>query len=356
MNVLMRIRGDIDKFPGGDYIQLLETKSALEKLGVTCTVAPGVGNITGTFDVVHLFNTTRIHETYLQFVSAKAHGWKVVLSPIWHSLEAMRGFYSHLYHVPFFPIRTYLAAKELFYARRSGLGFHLSSSLRFSARQRELIEQSDAILPNSQTELKILRRELGARPRASFISPLGLKVFSRVPVQSERRDIICAGRIEPRKNQLAVIRAFKKLPRDGRKLCLYGQANASHSRYTSRVLAECVPGWVEYGGVLSQENMMFECSKSRVAVLMSFFETFGLTAMEGLSTGATLCLSDTAYNRGIYGNHAIYGDPYSIDSMAAALEKSIALPLTSHDHFLATYTWENAALTTLQAYQHVVGS
>ncbi|HEX8372235.1 MAG TPA: glycosyltransferase [Chthoniobacterales bacterium] len=356
MKVLLQIRGDVARFPGGDYVQLLETKAALEQLGVTCTVAPGLGKQDGYFDIVHLFNTTRIHETYMQYRAAKAKGQRVVLSPIWHSLEDMRRFYGHLYHLPFFPIHSYLAAKEFFYARRSGLPVHPSASLRFRAMQRELVRECDAILPNSQTELDVITNESGTTPRASFISPLGLTRTAATATHAPRRNLICAGRIEPRKNQLAVVRAFKRLPRTDRKLRLYGQRNDSHPKYAKRVLAECVEGWVEYGGSVSHDSLMAAYDTCHTAVLMSFFETFGLAALEGLAAGATLCLSDTAYNRGIYGDRAVYANPYSEDAITRALSASLDSPLTSHDDFLQPYTWENAARTTLQAYQHVTGS
>lgn len=355
MKVLLRIRGDVESFPGGDYVQLCETRNALEKMGVNCTVAPGVSPVQERFDVVHLFNTTRVHETWLQFSEALKANIPVVLSPIWHSLEDMRRFYRHLYRLPVFPIATYLAAKEFFYARRSRLPFHPTASLRFRSIQRTLIGCCDAILPNSETEFEMLKKESGAMPRASFVSPLGFHRAMGDSSATNRRDVICAGRIEPRKNSLAVVRAFKRLPRDGRKLRLYGQTNRSHAKYTRLVLAECVDGWVEYEGSIPQEELMKAYRECHTAVLMSFFETFGLAALEGLSAGAVLCLSDTAYNRGIYGDRAVYADPYSEDSILRCLEKALALDPSEHTAFLQTFTWENAAKTTLAAYEHVTG-
>jgi glycosyltransferase involved in cell wall biosynthesis len=356
MRALLRIRGDVDRFPGGDYLQLLETQAALEKIGVHCTVAPGLGDVAGHFDVVHLFNTTRIHETYLQYLAARTQNLPVVLSPIWHSYTDMRRFYAHLYRLPIFPITGYLAAKEFFYARRSRLPIDPSLFLRFRALQRTLIRDCDAILPNSATELEILTRESGIQPRASFLSPLGLKKRRPVNLKTERRQLICAGRIEPRKNQLSIIRAFKRLRRDGRTLFLYGQPNPSHAAYTRRVFAECSPGWVEYGGSLPHDRLLDACEESRIAILLSFFETFGLAALEGLAAGANLCLSDTSYNRGIYADRATYCDPYSLDSIARGLEVALERKPQIHPDFLAKHTWENTALTTLEAYQHVVGS
>ena len=119
MKVLLRIRGDVREYPGGDYVQLLRTRETLERLGFECAVSPGLAPMPPGIDFVHLFNTTRIHETCLQFREAKRRGIPVVLTPIWHSMREMARFYSTLYKVPLFPVWKYMAAKELFYARRS---------------------------------------------------------------------------------------------------------------------------------------------------------------------------------------------------------------------------------------------
>jgi glycosyltransferase involved in cell wall biosynthesis len=357
VKVLFRIRSDVERFPGGDYVQLLKTKSALDELGVEGTVAPGVREIGEPFDVVHLFNTTRIHETAVQCDQAIRHGLPVVISPIWHSLAEMKRCYGRLYRLPVFPIGAYLGAKEAWYARRSGLPLYPPASLNFRGTQRRVLSAARAVLPNSRIEAQTLERETGLRPARTFIIPFG---FDPPRVErlgwEERRDVICAGRIEPRKNQLGVIRAFKALPRQGERLLLYGAWNESHPGYVERVRRELIPGWVEYGGQLAQDDLYAAYGRARVAVLASFFETFGMVALEGIACGAGVCISDTGYTREFFEDRVRYCDPFSDASIRDGISAALSAPPPDYSSLLARFSWREAATKTLEAYRYATGS
>ncbi len=353
----MRIRSDVDRFPGGDYQQLLRTRDALGSLGVEASVVPGASEVDEPVDVVHLFNTTRIHETAVQFDQARRRGVPVVISPIWHSQGEMKRFYRRLYRVPFFPTAAYFAAKEAWYARRSRLPLYAPAVFRFSGTQRRVLRGAKAVLPNSEVELRILERETGVTPAKTFIIPFG---FERPVVEPlpwpERRDIVCAGRIEPRKNQLAVIEAFKSLERTGDRLLLYGTWNESHRAYSRRVREALVPGWVEYGGLLSQADLHAAFGRARAVVLASFFETFGMVALEAIACGANVCLSDTEYTRGFFGDWVQYCDPFSAASVRNSIAAAIRAPARDYAPLLARFSWKEAAQKTLEAYQYAAGT
>jgi glycosyltransferase involved in cell wall biosynthesis len=353
----MRIRSDVERFPGGDYVQLLKTKAALDQLGVESTVAPGLRDVGGPFDVVHLFNTTRIHETAVQCEQAIRHGLPVVISPIWHSLADMKRCYRRLYRLPLFPITAYLAAKEAWYARRSGLPVYPRASLNFRGTQRRVLSAARAVLPNSKMEAQTLERETGLKPARTFIIPFGFDP-PRVAQLGwpERRNVICAGRIEPRKNQMGVIRAFKALPRQGERLLLYGAWNESHPGYMKRVRRELVPGWVEYGGELAQEDLYIAYGRARLVVLASFFETFGLVALEGIAGGAAICVSDTGYTREFFGGCARYCDPFSVESIRDGIAAALSAPPPDYSALLTRFSWADAAARTLEAYQYAAGT
>ena len=356
MKVLMRIRSDVDRFPGGDYQQLLKTRDALDRLGVATRVAPGAGEVDEPVDVVHLFNTTRIHETAVQFDQAHRRGVPVVISPIWHSQAEMKKFYRHLYHLPFFPVTAYFAAKEAWYARRSGLPLYPPAVLRFAGTQRRVLAGARAVLPNSEVERRILEQETGVTPAKTFIVPFGFDAPAVRPRPwPERRDVVCAGRIEPRKNQLAVIAAFKALGRTPDRLLLYGSWNDSHSGYAARVRAALVPGWIEYGGLLPQPELHEAFGRAKAVVLASFFETFGLVALEAIACGANVCVSDTGYTRGFFEGWVRYCDPFTADTIRDGIADALGTPPPDYAPLLARFSWEEAAQKTLAAYRYAAG-
>jgi glycosyltransferase involved in cell wall biosynthesis len=357
LRVLLRIRSDIEKFPGGDYLQLLKTREALISFGVKADVLSGVAPLPRDYDLIHLFNTTRIHETAVQFRQARAQGVPVVVSPIWHSTAEMQRFYAHLLGWPRFPLTAYQATKEAWYARRSGLPIDWPTVLKFRAMQREVTGGADALLPNSRAELAILRSELGVDPRAAFVVPNGFTpIVPPAQVAPEPRlDVLCVGRIEPRKNQLSVIRAFKRLPRTRRRLVLYGAVNEGHAGYAARVRAELVPGWVEYAGCRSHAAVAEAFSRAAVLVLASFFETCGLVVLEALAGGAHACITRSRYLEDYYGRRVEYCDPYHEPSIAAGIAAALARPTEDHAEFLRGFLWQRAGEATLRAYMHVLG-
>lgn len=354
--MLMRIRSDVERFPGGDYVQLLKTRTALEKLGVESRVAPGVDRIDEPFDVVHLFNTTRIHETAVQCEQASRSGVPVVISPIWHSLAEMKLCYQRLYRLPVFPISGYLAAKEAWYAWRSGLPPYLPAIFTFRKVQKRVLAAARALLPNSSAEAETLRRETGVTAAKTFIIPFGFDAPAVKKLEwNERRDLVCAGRIEPRKNQLGVIRAFKALPRSADRLLLYGAWNESHVGYCNKVRAELEAGWVEYGGQLPQEELYAAFGRAKAVILASFFETFGLVALEGMSCGTAVCISESEYARSFFGHYVRYCDPFSVDSIGAGISASLASPPSDCAPLLRRFSWDEAAVKTLEAYRYATG-
>jgi len=343
MRILLRIRGDVIKYPGGDHVQLLQTREILEQLGFECAVSPGLAPMPARIDAVHLFNTTRIHETCLQFREAKRRGLPVVLTPIWHSMREMRRFYSGLYKLPLFPIWKYMAAKELLYARRSRQPILSSATLRYRALQREVVAGADVVAPNSNAELRIMREELGVEPRAARVTP---PFFFEAPGQAapdspDRRDLLCVGRIEPRKNQLAVIRAFKTLgAATGLRLLLFGAMSGAHPRYERQVRRELEPGRVEYRGHVPSAELAAACRDAKALVLASFFETCGFSALEAIGSGARVCISDTPYTREFYGRHAHFCDPWSIPSIRTGIAAALAAPPPDSDGFRSAFSRE----------------
>ena len=72
MKVLMQSRKNFFDLRGGDTVQLEKTKAELEKLGVEVDFSLEFEPDLSKYDLVHLSNVTRIQETYLHVLNAKA--------------------------------------------------------------------------------------------------------------------------------------------------------------------------------------------------------------------------------------------------------------------------------------------
>ena len=71
MKILMQNRINVFSAPGGDTIQMLKTKEYLERIGCEVSIACDLNPDLKGIDLVHLFNITRINETYMQFKNAQ---------------------------------------------------------------------------------------------------------------------------------------------------------------------------------------------------------------------------------------------------------------------------------------------
>ena len=358
MKILMQIRKDVDKYPGGDFIQLLKTKEHLEKAGVSVDLSFSYHENLKSYDIVHLFNVTRITDTYLFFKNAKSQGKKIALSPIYHPLKDMEDFYRYTYRFPYLNIVTYLAMKELYYPLRGKTNISLKSILQYKQTVRKVLTQSDILLPNSFLELKTMEQELKVKNRYKVVPNATEVDTSCFNSQYDKENLIlCIGRIEPRKNVLNVIKAFQKLitklPYDT-KLIFIGAVNESHKSYTKQFFQDVnkEQNHIKYIGQLPHQEVLAYLKQAKLLVLASFFETTGLVGLEALACQANIVISERGYTKEYFRYNAEFCDPYSVTSIEDAIEKGFFKKPTEKlsNHFLDNYTWSNAAAVTLSAY------
>jgi glycosyltransferase involved in cell wall biosynthesis len=357
----MQIRGDVQKRPGGDFIQLLKTKEQLEKLGLTVDVSHNDRISLSRYDLVHLFNVTRITETYYFLKNALAQGKPVVLSPIYHSLKDMQDFYRSLYRVPGFDILTYLSLKEIYYPLTSKHRVSFACIADYKRAVQEVVAKSAMILPNSYLEFSRIEKELALSPAYRVIPNAADGEPTEKTLAPKQNFILCVGRIEPRKNPLSVIRAFNKvkhkLPKDAQ-LILIGAVNPSHKKYMQKAMTEIQKDTnrIRYLGYLPHHETLAYFRKARLLVLASFFETTGLVGLEALSCDCNVVMTERGYTKEYFADLAAFCNPYSLDSISRALLNGFYGRLNKANvaHALNHFNWQNAAKLTLAAYEDVL--
>ncbi|HEV3121763.1 MAG TPA: glycosyltransferase, partial [Isosphaeraceae bacterium] len=183
--------------PGGGENQLLRTAWHLEAQGVTVRpLVPWIDRIENA-RLLHLFGMST--EGLALARVAKARGIKVVLSPIcWFEPRAL---------VALAPSRRSAAAAVAKWALRQVWP-------ACPGWRRELLSLADAILPNSNAEARQLVRLFGVFPDRIHVVHNGVderfahsdaSVFRALHGSGDF--VLYVGRIEPRKNVLALVRA-----------------------------------------------------------------------------------------------------------------------------------------------------
>ncbi|MBF0254774.1 MAG: glycosyltransferase [Candidatus Omnitrophica bacterium] len=171
-----------------------------------------------------------------------------------------------------------------------------------------------------------------------------------------KRFLLTVGRLEPRKNQLNLIRAVRDAGFP--KLIVVGNPVAGFEAYAARCRAEAGEDVVFLPGIDHESPLLASAYHGCDAyALPGWFETPGLVALEAALAGTALAVTEVGSTREYFGSHAAYFDPSSPASMRRALQEALRRgPSTAlRQEAARRYTWEAVALQTLEDYKSVLG-
>jgi glycosyltransferase involved in cell wall biosynthesis len=372
MKVLLWTRSDCFKSKGGDMVQVENTFLELKKLGVDVTISDNNNFDIKDYDIIHLFQLDWTPETYLHAKKARNLKKKIILSPIHHSVDEVKKFddeyafglrrLSKLLFVDQFQRDTFKNIYRSFLDHNKALPTLYSILLGLKNMNRKVIEWSDYILTQTKLEASDLQKTYNInfdwQVVPNGVSDLFLKKDTTTNLFDFEDYIICVGRIEPRKNNLAVIAAVQKLRKELNKdikLVFVGRKSDKHSEYISIFEEELDNNpWIVHKDYMSYTSMPSLYKYSKVCISASWFETTGLTLLEALFMGAN-AVSSSKRAKEILGDYCSYCEPDDIDSVYNALKyeyfnKKPKLP----QEFRKEYTWENTAKMTLEIYNKVL--
>jgi glycosyltransferase involved in cell wall biosynthesis len=133
--------------------------------------------------------------------------------------------------------------------------------------------------------------------------------------------ILFVGSIEPRKNLLRLLDAYEALPirlRKEVKLVLAGFRGWNNKEIMKRI--DCLSKQVYYYGYVSNLELAYLYNLTGLFVYPSLYEGFGLPPLEAMACGAKTLISDIPVHRELYGDVALFTDPYQVDKMVFSLE------------------------------------
>lgn len=364
MRVLWLVRGDLSSQPGGDTTQILRTADALRSM--SCAVdlcGDSRPDLTG-YDVVHLWHLDRLWENLPHARRIRASGIPAVLSTIFwpggefdrvgrRGLQGIlsRGLGSSIYQNLRLLQRWTLHALVPPRAARWS-----APPLGFRKAACELLASMRAILPNSRAEADAIEQTFGKGVPAVIVPNAVSDGFaspdSTWPV--DRRGVICVGRIEPRKNQAALIAALRDT---GVPLRLVGQAGRFSARYYAQCVRAAGPD-VEFVPFCEPSRLRDLYRAARVHVCPSWYETPGLASLEAAACGCAIVVTPGGCTREYFGDDALYARPDDAASIRQAVMQAMQKgpPPGLAQRVRNEYTWQAAARQTLAGYRLALGS
>ncbi len=240
---------------------------------------------------------------------------------------------------------------------------------------RAAIERADAILVPSQSVRDDLIRRADVDAERVFATALGAspRIGSAEMIENDREEladhgitppyILAVGTIEPRKNLVRLVRAYRRLAGQGfpQSLVLIGDDGWGADELRVELDKEG-PGCIVKAGGLSSNTLATAYADADVVAYVSLYEGFGLPVLEAMSAGAPVVTSNTSSLPEVAGGAALLVDPQDVEAIAAALERVLTDAALADDlrrrgrAHAATFTWGATARATLDVYRKVVGA
>lgn len=112
-----------------------------------------------------------------------------------------------------------------------------------------------------------------------------------------------------------------------------------------------------FTGYRTEEETQALLRNAACLVFATHDEGFGIPVLEAMRCGVPVVAGSYGAAREAGGSHAVYADPFDIDSIAVAIDEAWCLPDIGRDEgrrHADAYTWKNAASRTIDAYRRAL--
>jgi len=177
--------------------------------------------------------------------------------------------------------------------------------------------------------------------------------------------VLSVGDLQPRKNHIGLIRAFAKMvrayPQLKHNLVFAGKPTWFADRVHEAARESGVSERIQFCGFVSDDDLLQLYNACELFVFPSFYEGFGLPALEAMACGRSVVCSNTTALPEVVDGAAIVFDPYAVDEIVRALADVLldaelrARMERLGIHRAAHFSWQKTAQRTLEVFHQVVG-
>ncbi len=241
--------------------------------------------------------------------------------------------------------------------------------------EREIVASCDLIVASTHREKTELIRHYDATPQKVTVIPCGVNLDLFRPLDKEiarkvlklnhRKVILFVGRIEPLKGLDRLLRALTYL-NGGERPQLLIVGGDEYSRHQLQVLQNTarelgIDDRITFAGSVSQEKLPLYYSAADVCVIPSYYESFGMVALESLACGTPIVATDVGGMRQIIRSNQLgrIVNDNSPPELADAISGLLSDQAKTQDwkirrEAIAKFSWKTIADRVLQEYNRLL--
>ena len=234
------------------------------------------------------------------------------------------------------------------------------------------VQRAQRVIAISEATMRDVVAGLGTRPDKVAVTYLGTDqaVFHpgaaggraealRIRYGVQRPYVLYLGKLEPRKNLPALVRAFDAVAEQfpDHQLVLGGNPGWDvEAIYGAAVEARCA-GRIRFPGFVEEADLPALYAGADLFVYPSSYEGFGFPVLEAMASGTPVITSDVSSLPEVAGDAGLLVDPADVDALAAAIHSILSdgeLRRKMRIQGLQQarqFTWEETARQTLEIYR-----
>ncbi|ADU96640.1 glycosyl transferase group 1 [Thermovibrio ammonificans HB-1] len=211
-----------------------------------------------------------------------------------------------------------------------------------------IVKNSLRVLTVSHFSREEIVNFLGVSPeRITVIYNAVSEKFFYDPCVEKENIVLAVGSLDPRKNLLRLIDAFKKLNLHDYTLFIVGQQSKIFRNSKLEALIRNLSN-VKITGYLTDEELVKLYQRAKLFIYPSVYEGFGLPPLEAMACGTPVIVSNVASLPEVCGDAAYYINPFSVDDIANGIRCVLEDDVLQKELIskglkrVKRFTWENS--------------